>query len=174
MSDTPRTDALWTKTRAERGLYGMAVMADLARQLERELAEARAAALPAYETVWQSWVAQCRKLGAMIPCAAGGTFEADPPDAILDAAARTFAAMGKELAEAQKRVVEWQPIETAPTDGTPILAFWPQLIANHPSPGTISVCKKEGRHWVLECYGLHECATPTHWMPLPTPPAPSP
>ena len=41
MSDTPRADAAFSKARAERGLYGMDVMTACARQLERELAEAR-------------------------------------------------------------------------------------------------------------------------------------
>ena len=41
MSDTPRADEAFSKARAERGLYGMDVMTACARQLERELAEAR-------------------------------------------------------------------------------------------------------------------------------------
>ena len=106
MNDTPRTDEAFSKARAERGLYGMDVMTACARQLERELAEARAVAMADYETVWASWVKQCRAIGAMIPCATGGTFELDPPDAILDAVRRTFQQMAKEITEARRLLAD--------------------------------------------------------------------
>ena len=106
MSDTPRTDEAFSKARAERGLYGMDAMTAHARQLERELAEARAVAIADYETVWASWVKQCRAIGAMIPCATGGTFELDPPDAILDAVRRTFQQMAKEITEARRLLAD--------------------------------------------------------------------
>jgi len=64
--------------------------------------------------------------------------------------------------------MEWQPIETAPQDGTPILAYFKSAIQH--VPGIISVAKKKEHYWVLECYAEHQCSVPTHWMPLPPPP----
>ena len=60
---------------------------------------------------------------------------------------------------------EWQPIETAPKDGTSILAI--------DEDGFYFVVEYAG---VLEPYG-HQWTDggtllePTHWMPLPAPPA---
>jgi len=64
----------------------------------------------------------------------------------------------------------WQPIETAPKDGTEILAYYGQegrgqilILAwdeNWWGPGN--------GDWVLN--GEKDYATPTHWMPLPAPP----
>lgn len=58
--------------------------------------------------------------------------------------------------------MNWQPIETAPRDGTQILAFW--------ISGNIygAVSWDNGlRSWIE----LHEDVyDPTHWMPLPPPP----
>ena len=66
--------------------------------------------------------------------------------------------------------MEWQPIETAPKDGAKILAY---------ADGSMTVV-----YW-LECGDNWELAEsgswaesgewePTHWMPLPLPPAGSP
>ena len=71
---------------------------------------------------------------------------------------------------------EWRPIETAPMDGTAILLA---LTQDHYSGGRV----KEGfgdefEDWYLAndscgcCYGpLSEGNPPSHWMPLPDPPA---
>lgn len=66
----------------------------------------------------------------------------------------------------------WQPIETAPRDGTPILAFW-----RHGGDKTrCSVIRwHKDEWWTFASPGLHNlCAhtdtEPTHWMPLPPPP----
>lgn len=63
--------------------------------------------------------------------------------------------------------MEWQPIETAPKDGTKILSFeddefavvWWQL-DRWGKEGQWSVTASRGG-WYL---------SPTHWMPLPNPP----
>ena len=56
--------------------------------------------------------------------------------------------------------MEWQPIETAPKDGTVFLAFWDK------DGDTRYVCAKRGRRGGP--IGLQR--PPTHWMPLPEPP----
>lgn len=60
---------------------------------------------------------------------------------------------------------EWRPIETAPKDGTPFLV--PMKSANYPNAQAI--CK-----WVEndKCFWTdgNQRVTPTHWLPLPTPP----
>jgi hypothetical protein len=55
----------------------------------------------------------------------------------------------------------WQPIESGPKDGTPVLLWWP----HHASRALIGVCHFE--HWSSE--GANGCqrVQPTHWMPLP-------
>ena len=73
---------------------------------------------------------------------------------------------------------DWQPIETAPKEGTRILltangrvtiGFW--------ATDAVIFEGGEGPHWVeFECedfyYSRHliDADTPTHWMPLPEPP----
>lgn len=62
--------------------------------------------------------------------------------------------------------MEWQPIDTAPNDGTHVLVYdgWP-----------ISAWwDDEERGYGGQCWrssSTHEWLTPTHWMPLPNPPA---
>ena len=77
--------------------------------------------------------------------------------------------------------MEWQPIETAPTDGTKILCWFPDL-------ETWDVCRaasfeiygERGFEWVDQwnddTYGTQtklRCE-PSHWMPLREPPKDSP
>ena len=64
---------------------------------------------------------------------------------------------------------EWQPIETAPRDGTEILLF------DADTDPTIYVggYDYDGRYWFyseLLAQDVVGEATPTHWMPLPEPP----
>jgi hypothetical protein len=59
---------------------------------------------------------------------------------------------------------EWQPIETAPRDGTKI------LVSRKPEPGferhIVGIDMfKEGTWWLSR-----KCMQPSHWMPLPAPP----
>ena len=67
---------------------------------------------------------------------------------------------------------EWQPIETAPRDGKPILGWckWEEAAAVvywH------AAYRGSERWWNLLVCGSHAEDgewTPTHWMPLPEPP----
>jgi len=67
---------------------------------------------------------------------------------------------------------QWQPIETAPKDGTVI------LIAEFTRPVWSVVSAKWCKEWhepswdTISKHCLYN--NPTHWMPLPPPPAPSP
>lgn len=65
----------------------------------------------------------------------------------------------------------WQPIETAPKDGKPILAFWPSMddwdgVTNEYECRTW--WSGGAWHTPFEFSDQHQC--PTHWMPLPEPP----
>lgn len=65
--------------------------------------------------------------------------------------------------------MEWRPIETAPKDGEAV------LVAMSQSDGEqqVSLCSFEREWWFPGMSGtLAEFGwTPTHWMPLPAPPA---
>jgi hypothetical protein len=73
-------------------------------------------------------------------------------------------------AELERR--QWQPIETAPRDGTNILAI---VSGNHPDSGeafTPEVVFWRIDQWWNDCWGYDSTDyEPTHWMPLPEPPA---
>lgn len=71
--------------------------------------------------------------------------------------------------------MEWQPIETAPKDGTPI------IVGNSAGPWVARYCAvfqsgyRPENPW--QCMMLnrwhmprHASSVPTHWMPLPEPP----
>lgn len=63
-------------------------------------------------------------------------------------------------------MTEWQPIETAPMDGTKILVVnW---------DGHIYEAQRDGDYWNFPFADQHGCGCcggvsddPTHWMPLP-------
>lgn len=110
---------------------------------------------------------------------------------------RTYDAIDMEAYAAAKvrEALEWQPIETAPKDGTEILLFrgadthegepaparitfgawieWEETASEyHSTTGeylgqSVQDC---GAHWASWDGGFSEEAPPTHWMPLP--PAP--
>jgi hypothetical protein len=58
--------------------------------------------------------------------------------------------------------MEWQPIKTAPKDGTKILTY--QEWASY----TISYFDPKWGNWVGASSARYD---PTHWMPLPKPPS---
>lgn len=69
---------------------------------------------------------------------------------------------------------EWMPIETAPKDGTPILAFSPD---SDPSVYVIAWVNsgfdgKDYSGWREAGGEGYERFVPTHWQPLPEPPRP--
>jgi hypothetical protein len=73
---------------------------------------------------------------------------------------------------------QWQPIETAPKDGTEIILFWPSLESydgksSEPRRGVGKWCAPAGyftEHWALDGRWTPG-DDPTHWRPLPTPPS---
>ena len=70
---------------------------------------------------------------------------------------------------------DWQPIETAPRDGKHV------LVGTFPTvPGHVTIATAhwwhEGREWALSVnydgeHSDHGVEAPTHWRPLPEPPA---
>lgn len=77
---------------------------------------------------------------------------------------------------------EWQPIETAPRDGTDIIILVDNMAIQgyFHTPKDIPVhatwIRRDGRweYITLESHGCGCCSSydppPTHWMPLPEPP----
>ena len=62
----------------------------------------------------------------------------------------------------------WQPIETAPTDGTEVLICSPAWLAA--GIGAWTPDALPGRAlWTSDDGAIYE-PPPTHWMPLPAPP----
>lgn len=61
----------------------------------------------------------------------------------------------------------WQPIETAPRNGMPLLLCWPQW----DTLPTIGSYSKDRERWALNDQEFYDKSQPTHWMPLPEPPA---
>lgn len=79
--------------------------------------------------------------------------------------------------------MEWQPIETAPRDGTVILAYCPEYGMRQTemgryregSPGYARWEMGDGPRnygwvWIEEKHNSAHTWKPTHWMPLPPPP----
>lgn len=65
----------------------------------------------------------------------------------------------------------WQPIETAPKDGTEVfITFWAWDEPGKQRCYAVAGC--EGGPWVdmNDDNRAHEFYAPTHWMPLPQPP----
>ena len=62
---------------------------------------------------------------------------------------------------------EWQPIETAPRDGTDILVGY--------TTGEICILHFDAATFAWwDHLGAYEFPDPTHWMPLPPPPETTP
>lgn len=81
-----------------------------------------------------------------------------------DCAVEDFAKAIEQAVRAKMGVgVGWQPIETAPKDGTRVL-----LVINHGEWGDAVWTGLWADGWMVS-YGKAQ-ANPTHWMPLPPPP----
>lgn len=64
---------------------------------------------------------------------------------------------------------EWQPIETAPKDGTPLLLGFPNNCH-----ALVGHCEDDLWGQLDEDFGFEPWPmAPTHWMPLPNPPVKS-
>jgi len=66
----------------------------------------------------------------------------------------------------------WQPIETAPKDGTEILVYRKDagvLVIQFVAPYDMVGTHDTEPDW-FTTYGEHIADVPTHWMPLPDPP----
>jgi hypothetical protein len=74
--------------------------------------------------------------------------------------------------------MEWQPIETAPKDGTEVLVWNGGNDGFYTTPGQMGVAywgrqgfPERKRAWCAsDCCDGVTTYTPTHWMPLPAPP----
>lgn len=64
---------------------------------------------------------------------------------------------------------EWQPIETAPQDGTPVLGFW-KGDGRHVDERNYALTLFERGTWLDALDSSVEYGDPNHWMPLPEPP----
>lgn len=66
----------------------------------------------------------------------------------------------------------WQSIETAPKDGTTVLAHFPQRIGYVGRQDVVPVLWSGwgGGTWQNATTGHNISAVPTHWMPVPDPP----
>ena len=60
--------------------------------------------------------------------------------------------------------MEWQPIETAPKDGTRIILFGDKYW-----PNPITSAKWHGTMWIGGPYDNASVNNPTHWMPFEAP-----
>lgn len=61
---------------------------------------------------------------------------------------------------------EWQPIETAPKDGTAVLTYSGEPDAHEMN---VSFWGRQNGRWIS---ANPHMSTPTHWMHLPSPPHP--
>lgn len=69
---------------------------------------------------------------------------------------------------------EWQPIETAPKDGSPVLVYAVEGCTQWKFYTPLWICRWEEGHedgeWIEAGGELYTTCKPTHWMPLPKPP----
>jgi hypothetical protein len=88
-------------------------------------------------------------------------------DMARDAVSKALAAVQCDGRGAPSGQSGWQPIETAPKDGTAILGFWAGDVINERNYAL--TLYRTGSWWDAD-RGREEYGEPTHWMPLPAPP----
>lgn len=109
--------------------------------------------------------------------------EPDPNERIdrddIDEPSVTFGDLRELLTLAKSVQVSegWQPIETAPKDGTTVLIFVPTDAPNIAHPTPVFAAYSYGGEWVAQgcsasdgIYLSFDADEPTNWMPLPNPP----
>ena len=65
-------------------------------------------------------------------------------------------------------MTDWQPIETAPRDGTVILVWLPKKsLASHVHSARLN---SDGKPDIIGHHFVWDTGVPTHWQPLPAPP----
>lgn len=72
-------------------------------------------------------------------------------------------------------MTKWKTIETAPTDGTPFLGFFPKEAV---STEVVSIEISNGKEFLIQGFGAQEldsythdeCDWPTHWISIPDTP----
>lgn len=66
---------------------------------------------------------------------------------------------------------DWQPIETAPKDGSRILGAWQDVMSVY-HWDTQSFHTRPNPYWARDFHPVYydRSQQPTHWMPLPDPP----
>lgn len=74
-------------------------------------------------------------------------------------------------------MMEWQPIETAPKDGTKVLLAYASgnyrvIVSEWMTLETLKNGKTQSRseYWVTPWVRMDSDPQPTHWMPIPDPP----
>ncbi len=65
----------------------------------------------------------------------------------------------------------WQPIETAPKDGTFVLVYLAETYAHTTQQICVAVWDDDLEDWMTDQLdGGWDFVAPSHWMPLPQPP----
>jgi len=64
----------------------------------------------------------------------------------------------------------WQPINTAPRDGSTIVAYFPACAGKHPRQDVVAVFWDSKCGWATAYSGACVDAEPTYWMTLPNAP----
>lgn len=72
---------------------------------------------------------------------------------------------GKEAPE------QWQPIETAPRDGTAVLGYFGTTAGEEPPDMAVTKFNMESSAWISTEVPFDEFDAPTYWQPLPAPPS---
>jgi hypothetical protein len=65
----------------------------------------------------------------------------------------------------------WQPIGTAPKDGTPVLVYDASWCGGPPRQTVTTWTRDLNKYRVVVGGSWSGVSQPTHWMPLPDPPA---